>query len=157
MQWLNHYNKGNNILLVSETDKVKNEFKLEYPQLNFYTIDFFPELQTNTVDYKIDICNMNKESINIKFDVILNQATLEHVYNPFIAMKNLTTLLNKDGVLLTHTHPPGFGYHQHPRDYIRFMKDWWYDLPKFLDNEVELSQLFMDKNTHVFTCYKKLI
>ena len=155
-QWWNHYKKGSEVLLVSETDTVKKEFEKQYPDLKFYTIDFFPELQTNRVDYKFDICKLQPNQIDKKFDVIINQATLEHIYDPFGAMKNLCNLLKPTGIIVNHTHPPGFGYHQYPRDYIRFMKDWWYDLPKHLDNSIELLQVWMHRNQHVFSCYRKI-
>ena len=71
-------------------------------------------------------------------------------------MKNLCNLLKPTGIIVNHTHPPGFGYHQYPRDYIRFMKDWWYDLPKHLDNSIELLQVWMHRNQHVFSCYRKI-
>ncbi len=157
IQWLEYYNTGTNVLLVSEADIVKKEFEKKYPKLNFYTIDFFPGIQYGDADYKLDICNMNDSDFTIKFDLIINQATLEHVYDPYGAMKNLVSILNKNGIIVTHTHPPGYRYHQFPRDYIRFMKDWWYDLPKNLNNNIELLQLWMFQNSHIFTCYKKIL
>lgn len=155
-QWWKHYKKGNDILLVSETSVVKKEFQQQYPDLNFYTIVLFSEDHVGEVDFNVDICKLKEGKVNKKFDVIINQATLEHVYDPFTGMKNLSSLLKPDGIMVTHTHLPGFKYHQVPRDYIRFMKDWWYDLPKHLDNAIELKQLWMHRNEHVFSCYKKL-
>lgn len=155
-QWWKHYNKGADVLLISETSVVKKEFEQQYPNLKFYTMDFFPELQTDKVDYKIDICKLKENQIDKKFDVIINQATLEHIYDPFSAMKNLCSILKPGGIIVTHTHPPGFGYHQYPRDYIRFMIDWWYDLPKHFDNSIELLQVWMYRNQQVFSCYRKL-
>jgi SAM-dependent methyltransferase len=149
-QWWEYYNKGNDILLISETQIVKNEFKEKYPQWNIFTADKF----SDDTDIKVDICSMNNPFVN-KYDLIINQATIEHVHDPFRAMYNLINSLKIGGILVTHTHPPGYWYHQYPKDYFRFMKDWWYDIPSYI-NDVELLELYMTNNKHVFTCYKKL-
>lgn len=155
-QYWEHYNKGNNILLISENNKVKEEFKSSYPNWIIDTIDFYPEISTNTND--VDIVGDISAPVNpiiMQYDLIINQATLEHVYNPFQAMFNLTKSLKTNGILVTHTHPPNQEYHQYPRDYFRFMIDWWVDLPKYID-DIELLELCMKNNAHVFTCYKKI-
>ena len=154
-QYWDTYNKGNDVLLISENNKVKKEFSDKYPNWNIHTIDFYPEISTNNdVDIIGDICNPINPILNT-YDLIINQATLEHVYNPFQAMLNLTKSLKNEGILVTHTHPPSFPYHQFPRDYMRFMIDWWIDLPKYIDN-IELLELYMKDDRHVFSCYKKL-
>lgn len=143
-----------NVLLISENNKVKSEFKARYPSWNIVTIDNYPEISTtNDVDTVGDICNSVNPIVG-KFDLIINQATLEHVYNPFQAMSNLISSLNEGGFLLTHTHPPNQEYHQYPRDYFRFMIDWWIDLPKYITH-IELMEVYMHNNAHVFSCYKK--
>ena len=35
------------------------------------------------------------------------------------------------------------------------MIDWWIDLPKYIDG-IELLEVCMKNNAHVFSCYKKL-
>lgn len=80
---------------------------------------------------------------------------MEHIYNPFKAIENLASLLKPNGILVSHTHPPAFEYHSYPRDYFRFMLDWWYDLPNYIKN-IELIELYQHGDRHVFTCYKKL-
>ena len=153
-QWWDYYNPGPNVLLISENNKVKSDFQKVYPNWNIVTIDNYPEISNmNDVDIKGDICNQTNP-IKGRFDLIINQATIEHVYNPFQAMKNLVNSLNDGGILLTHTHPPSQEYHQYPRDYFRFMIDWWVDLPKYIDN-IELLELYMHNNAHVFSCYQK--
>ena len=145
------------VLLVSENSNVKKLFKFMYPNWNIDIIDLYPELQ-NKDDNSIilgDICSFKNPLDNNKYDIIIAQAILEHVYNPFQAMYNFSNSLKQNGLLIVHTHPPGFGYHRHPCDYIRFMKDWWYDLGKYIDN-LELLELFQKDNTHVFTCYQKI-
>src|SRR5271154_1871343 len=92
---------------------------------------------------------------HLNLDLIINQATLEHLYDPFGAMRNLISALKPGGVLVTHTHPPAMHYHAFPRDYFRFMKDWWHDLPLWIKS-IELLELAMIENYHVFTCYRKI-
>lgn len=154
-QYWEKYNCGKDVLLISENNNVKNEFLLVYPEWNIQTIDLYPEISTvNNVDIYGDICNKINPITN-KYDLIINQATLEHVWNPNNAMNNLLDSLKKSGILVTHTHPPGMPYHQYPRDYFRFMIDWWIDLPNHIEN-VELLELYMYNNEHVFSCYRKI-
>lgn len=148
-QWWDNYNIGNDILLISETNTVKNEFQASYPDWIINTVDKF----SDDSDIKVDICS-EINPFNNKYDLIINQATIEHVHDPFGAMRNLCNSLKPNGIIVTHTHPPGYRYHQYPRDYFRFMKDWWYDLPNYINN-IELLELYMTENRNVFTCYRK--
>lgn len=155
-QWWDFYSSqldSPHVLLVSENLKVKEEFHATYPTWTIDVIDLFTELQNESNVIVADIC---KEQLEKKYDLIINQANLEHMYDPFGAMRNLTNSLNSGGYMITHTHAQNFHYHQFPRDYIRFMIDWWYDLPQQIEN-IELLELYEDDNSHhVFTCYKKL-
>jgi len=154
-QWWDHYIEFQNprVLLISENTKVKNEIQLAYNNWNIQTIDYYPEIQQGQPDFIMDIC---KDEIKNKYDTVINQATMEHLYNPFGAMKNLCEALNKNGYLFMHTHPQAFTYHQYPRDYFRFMNDWWYDLPNYIEG-IKLIELYeTDNSMHVFTCYQKI-
>lgn len=154
-QYWDEYRMGNRVLLISENNTVKKEFNTFYPDWNIDTIDNYPEIsKVYDVDIIGDICNTNTP-ITKKYDIIINQATLEHVYNPFQAMLNLSNSLDTGGILVSHTHPPNQEYHQYPRDYFRFMIDWWIDLPKYI-SQIELLEVYMHNNAHVFSCYRKL-
>jgi len=143
------------VLLISENNTVKCDFNEVYPKWNIDTIDLYPEIsQDNNCDILGDVCS-NTNPIHKYYDLIINQATLEHLYNPFKAMENFASRLKNHGLLVSHTHPPGFVYHQFPRDYFRFMKDWWYDLPKYISN-IKLNELYMHENLHVFTLYENV-
>ncbi len=162
-QYWEYYSKQNfgnneiNVLLVSENKNVKNIFKSIYPNWNIDIIDLYPELQIENDNsiIKGDICSFKNPLETNKYHIIIAQAILEHVYNPFQAMYNFSNSLTTNGILVVHTHPPGFGYHRYPCDYIRFMKDWWYDIGKYIDN-LELLELFQKNNIHVFSCYQKI-
>ena len=142
------------VLLVSENNKVKKQFNDIYPYWNIKTIDLYYELTSEKPDIIGDICSNDNPLVNYKFDLIINQATLEHLYNPFRAMENLCISLKQNGYIVNHTHPPDLMYHSYPRDYFRFMIDWWYDLPKYI-NHIELNEVCMIENAHVFSVYKK--
>ncbi len=156
-QWWDAYMSGKRVLLISESGKVKKVFQEQYPNWEFETLDYYPELAQGTqedCDIFVDICVTPFPEIGRKFDLIINQATLEHLYSPFDAMKNMVGMLSEGGILVSHTHPPGGSYHSWPRDYFRFMKDWWYDLPKYIKN-IELLEMLMVDNLHVYSCYRK--
>ena len=58
------------------------------------------------------------------------------------------------GVVVLHTHLPGFYYHPYPRDYFRFHPDWFEDIPKFILG-CEMLELYT-VNGHVFAAYRKV-
>lgn len=149
-QWWDYYFQGKKVLLISESEKVKSEFQALYPHWDIKTTDFYD----TATDIFVDLCN-KINPFRDRFDLIINQATLEHLYNPFQAMENLIGALNPNGIIITHTHPPNMGYHQYPRDYFRFMKDWWFDLPKYIAG-IELVEFYMYENFDVFTLYRKI-
>lgn len=144
------------VLLISESNTVKREFEAHYPNWKISTLDYYPELNPalEKPDVVGDLCAKVSPMEDATYDLIINQATLEHLYNPYQAMANMFAALKPGGIIVSHTHPPGFEYHRYPSDYFRFMKDWWYDLPKY-ETEMELLELYMHDNRHVFTCYKK--
>jgi SAM-dependent methyltransferase len=60
-----------------------------------------------------------------EFDLIISQAMLEHLLNPYKHVADLSKMLNPGGKLILHTHIPGFGYHRYPVDCLRFFPDWF--------------------------------
>jgi hypothetical protein len=145
-----------NVLLVSENVNVKKQLEVLYPNWIIDIVDLYPELQSKDDGIIVaDVCLVDNPLPKNKYHLIISQALLEHVYNPFQVMVNLGQSLVENGVLITHTHAPAAGYHRYPCDYIRFMKDWWYDLEKYID-ELELLELYQFENNHVFSCYRKV-
>ena len=77
-------------------------------------------------DIVLDICSENIELLENKYDKIICLSILEHVYNPFDAVKNLMKMLKPNGVVfgyvpyLYHYHAPNDLQFQ---DYFRFSKD----------------------------------
>lgn len=153
-QWWDYYNKGVSCLLISENNKVKSEFQIQYPEWRFQTLDFYDN-KGEPVDIKVNLCDALPSKIDSAFDLIICQATLEHLYDPFMAMKNMSSLLNDKGVVVIHTHVPGYYYHPYPRDYLRFHPDWFEDIPVFI-KEYKLLELYATQG-HIFSAYEKNI
>ncbi len=155
MAWIEHcIGKFENpkILLVSEGKEVKEHFQSKYKNCEISTTDLHWDLQSKP-DIIGDICKPETLPKN-KYDIIINHSVLEHVYDPFGAMVSMSNALKNGGYLITGTHPPSFRYHQFPRDYIRFVIDWWYDLPQFIKG-IYLYEFFQEGQSYVFSCYHK--
>ena len=79
----------------------------------------------NYPDIVCDICS-NIEGLENKYDKIICLAILEHVYDPFKAVKNLKKMLKDDGIIYGYVP---YLYYQHApknlkfQDYFRFSKD----------------------------------
>ena len=77
-------------------------------------------------DIVLDICSENIELLKNKYDKIICLSILEHVYNPFDAVKNLMKMLKPNGVVFGYVP---YLYHYHApndlkfQDYFRFSKD----------------------------------
>lgn len=156
MQWAKTYAgrfKKPKVLLVSEGLDVKTHLQKQFLNWEIETMDLYWDLQSKP-DIIADLCKHNSLPFN-KYDLVINHSVLEHVYDPFTAMKNMINSLKSKGFLISATHPPNFGYHQFPRDYMRFIIDWWYDIPNYIDG-VTLQELYQLNQDYVFTTYEKL-
>ena len=99
--------KYKNILCKSKETLDVNEFE-DYPDIIF------------------DLCDELDFSLKEKYDKIICLAVLEHVYNPFLAVNNLKSMLKQNGVIYGYVP---YLYHYHApldlkfQDYFRFSKD----------------------------------
>jgi len=86
------------------------------------------------------------------FDLIISQAILEHLIDPYGHMLSLCDLLQTDGYLLIHTVTPGFVYHRYPIDAYRFF-------PDFFERIAEDQGLFIHRrrihDNHIFYMLQK--
>lgn len=143
-QWWEWYTRGKvwpNVLLISEGEETKEDFKKVYPEWNI-----------DVTDLPHDIC---RDSLGIgKYDLIICQATLEHLYDPFSALYNMARSLKDDGIIVIHTQAQKFPYHAWPTDCFRFMDDWWTEVEKHLP--LELVEFHNHNNYHVFACYRRV-
>lgn len=67
-----------------------------------------------------------------QFDCVVSQAILEHLIDPYKHLRDCAGLLSSGGYLLVHTVMPGFIYHRHPVDCMRFYPDWFEEVAKRL-------------------------
>jgi SAM-dependent methyltransferase len=154
-QWWEYYVPPGNskVLLVSENNETKKEFNKLYSNWIIDTLELY-NIEEQPCDIVADICNKGF-SIKNKYDTIICSSLLEHTYNPFEAMYNMCSVLNKNGYIFIHTAAQAYGYHQWPRDYMRFMIDWWYDLPNYINN-IKLIEVYqIDNPGFVFVVYQK--
>jgi SAM-dependent methyltransferase len=70
------------------------------------------------------------------FDCIVSQAMLEHLLQPYKHVRDLVDALNTGGYLILHTVMPGFAYHRHPVDCVRFFPDWFEEVSQRLRLQV---------------------
>jgi hypothetical protein len=149
------YGLGQKGLLISESTRTRQAFSEVYPQTVFICTDYYVDLQSCAqTDVLWDICSPEIPRIlQHGFDSIVCQATMEHVWAPDVAMKNLCGLLNVQGRFYLHTHAPCFPYHAWPRDYLRYWPDWFVDLEHHIPG-MHLLELLCVAG-HVFAVYEK--
>ena len=106
----------------SMRDRYEKILCKEKKTLDINLFEDYPDFQC---DLSEEIKTINTDLLN-KFDVIVCLAVLEHVYNPFIAVNNIRSMLKKNGLLFGYVP---FLYHYHApkdlefQDYYRFTKD----------------------------------
>jgi hypothetical protein len=151
-QWWDSYLlPQDNVLLITEGKIVKNELEMMYPHVNFINHGF---MQEGNYEYDVifDLCKPLQNITMPKINAIVCQATLEHLFDPITALKNMLSLCNYGAEIYIHTHTPDFPYHPYPRDYLRFQPDWFVDIPKNIEN-LDIMDLCYD-NKHIFSRLK---
>jgi SAM-dependent methyltransferase len=123
---------------------VKRRLQEDFPEALPIAVDL------SNSDINWDITKpLNKEPFA---EWIICQAVLEHVKDPIAAIKNLSAILKKNGLLYFHSHGNDFPYHAYPIDVYRFMKDALIVFAELANLEV-LDMLWTPK--HCFAVYKK--
>ncbi len=89
----------------------------------------------------LNIDLQKKLYLNIKYDYIIIFNVLEHLFDPSLALKNLSSICKKKGKIIGST-PFLFRVHGAPKDYSRFTKDHLIELLK-LNNftDIEIIEL----------------
>ena len=106
----------------SMRDKYEKIECREKKTLDLNIFDDYPDYQ---FDLSCELINENSILYN-KFDAVICLAVLEHVYNPFIAINNIKSMLKKDGIIFGYIP---FLYHYHApenlefQDFFRYSKD----------------------------------
>ena len=89
------------------------------------------------------------------FDLIISQAMLEHLLNPYKHMCDLANLLTPGGYLIVHSVCHGYPYHRYPIDAFRFFPDWFEEIAKRLNLDIIKKRIKDIRNNHIFYMYQK--
>jgi SAM-dependent methyltransferase len=110
------------ILLDGDPKKIVRQFKkrLKLSSAKVLTVGI-----GNDFDYYWDFEKNPPKRLPKKFDLIVSQAMLEHLVDPYKHITDLVNRLDSRGVLIVHTVMPGFTYHRYPIDSFRFFPDWF--------------------------------
>lgn len=154
VQWWEKYGLGQNCLLTSETKNVRKIFSEKYPGTEFIATDYYVELLTNaSTDVLWNLYEVIPEELErLRFDSIICQATFEHLMDPIGILKKFTKLSKNNSHIFLHTHTPYYPKHNWPSDYLRYMPEWFKDVP-ILIKELGLVELYSEKG-HIFALYK---
>ena len=152
MNYFNLIFSNKSILRIFQIEIFK-KFKINGDVIEFGASD---EIEKNFCYSKLKNCKIsysninpsNKEFLNIdlqkkilielKYDYIIIFNVLEHLLDPNLALKNLSTVCKKNGKIIGST-PFLFRVHGAPKDYSRFTKDHLIELLKsnnFRDIEI---------------------
>jgi SAM-dependent methyltransferase len=134
------------ILLVGEDNITASVLKDQINALEVLTTGL------SNVDYKWDF-EEDLPKIEKRIDLILSQAVLEHLLNPYKHLQDLTNLVKSKGHIIVHTVMPGFSYHRYPIDSVRFFPDWFEESANRLGLKVIKKRM---KDTHIFYMYQKI-
>ncbi|UCH45087.1 MAG: hypothetical protein JSV11_12470, partial [Nitrospiraceae bacterium] len=86
-------------------------------------------------------------------DLVISQAIFEHLLNPYKHLHDLSNLIQSTGYIIIHTVIPGFPYHRHPIDSLRFFPDWFEEAAQRFHLKIIKKRI---KDTHIFYMYQKV-
>ena len=84
-----------------------------------------------------------------KYSCIISQSMLEHLINPYKHISDCANLLKPNGHMIIHTMMPGFDYHRHPIDCLRFYPDWFEVVSERLGLEVTDKYIHNSRITYM--------
>lgn len=87
-----------------------------------------------------------------RYDCVVSQAMIEHLIDPYRHVRDLAGLVGPGGRLIVHTVLPGFTYHRHPVDCLRFFPDWFEEVAKRLGLAVEDKVI---RDGHIIYKYRR--
>ena len=143
MNYFNLIFSNKSILRIFQIELFK-KFKFEGNVIEFGASEMENKNFCNSIskNYKTTYSNINssnkkylnidlqkKISLEIKYDCIVIFNVLEHLLDPNLALKNLSTICKKNGKIIGST-PFLFRVHGAPKDYSRFTKDHLIELLK---------------------------
>lgn len=114
--------KPKNVLLDGDSKETVEQFRKRF---NFDSSKILTVGIGNDFDYDWNFENDPPENLPNNFDLIVSQAMLEHLLNPYKHFSDLVNSLNKGGLIIIHSVMPGYTYHRYPIDAMRFYPDWF--------------------------------
>jgi len=155
-KWWEHFGLKGNGLMIGETGA---EWRRTHEKLK----EIFPEIEgllsvdmhggsdiAWDITYPFEEFYQDHRGVPCHF--IVCQSVLEHVVDPYGAVKNLAWCLAEGGILYIHTHGPEAEEHRYPIDCYRFMKDTFTIYSYRFKLEI-LDMLWSPKNC--FVVYRK--
>jgi len=85
--------------------------------------------------------------------LIASHAMLEHLTDPYLHLSSCYRLLSPGGHAIFHTVMPGFQYHRHPVDCLRFYPDWFEVVALRLGAKVVMR--LISTEAHIVYCLHK--
>lgn len=108
------------LLLAGDRNEVKDIWARYFPKAQMVTCGI------HEMDHYWNFEEPAPEALSARrFGLIISQATIEHLIDPYRHVTELAMLLDDDGVLVLHSVLPGFFYHRVPIDCFRFYPDWF--------------------------------
>lgn len=159
LEYMKFYGVGDSILLVTEPKESCEVFKTYFG--SNISVDIFPEkVVKNVVEINGNVTEVFQDDLNViidvqkKYDTVFCQAVLEHVCRPSICIENLVNMTNEGGIIVLMSHSPSFQYHAYPIDCVRFFRDFYVDLQKYLP--INLLEYDEYDNAYNFVVYRKV-
>ncbi len=145
---LEHYGAGESALLLSEPKEVLLLFEDRFPDTTFTITSYSGDLYKN-FEFDLNVFTPSE----IKYDAVFSQATLEHVCRPSIAIENMAERCCIGGHIVLHSVNPQCPLHRLPLDCVRFFRDFYYDLTKYIPIKIVA---YSESGPHQFVVYEKL-
>ena len=146
--YIDKYRKRHDtLLLIAEPEEVIPIFLKNFDSLKVDTIDYSGKRGEEFTDFNFI------RDFDWQYDYIFCQATLEHVCRPSIFIENLANFTVTGGHIIIHTHNPHMPYHAWPIDCVRFFKDFFYDLERYLPLKVSD---YREDGAHICMAYERL-
>jgi hypothetical protein len=147
--YIDKYKRPNGeIFLISEPNEVIPVFEEHFPSTAVYALPYDGEHGKVFTD----LCKPIDYS-DWRYDIVLSQATLEHVCRPSVFLENLVRFTKVGGHVIIHTHNPRMEEHKWPYDCVRFLKDFWFCMEDYIPAKVVEYE---EKDVHVFVVYERV-
>ncbi len=157
-EFVREYKQGNDFWIIAEPKEILPTFAREFPGCKPVLLETHGDRGEY---YDIDLNIL--QTYEKQFDVVFSQALLEHVCRPSIVLENFARATKPGGIIVLHTHLPGRDFHQYPVDCVRFYKDFFTEMQKYLPIKlleyVEHSPEYKHPQKsphHLFVAYRKI-